>query len=81
MSIGLDRKLKADVPGQILRITVTPPLAQSKRVRLSLTASAQGSSVLECNGQIATALTVFDLLALDVTLTLRHSVVLVELPL
>jgi len=61
MYIGLDRKLKADVPGQILRITITPPLTQSKRVLLTLKASAEGSSVLECNGPIATAFTVLDL--------------------
>jgi hypothetical protein len=61
MYIGLDRKLKADVPGQLIRITVTPPLTQPKRVRLSLSASAQGSSVIQCNGQIATAITVLDL--------------------
>jgi hypothetical protein len=61
MYIGLDRKLKADVPGQLIRITVTPPLTQPKRVRLSLSASAQGSSVLQCNSQIASALTVLEL--------------------
>lgn len=55
--IGLDRKLKADVPGQVLRITVTPPLTQPKSVRLTMTVSAQGSSVTQCNAQIATALT------------------------
>jgi hypothetical protein len=57
--IGLDRKLKADVPGQILRITIAPPLTpgQTRNVRLSLTVSAQGTSVSQCNGQIATALT------------------------
>jgi len=56
--IGLDRKLKADVPGQLLRITVTPALTQPKRARLSITVSAQGSSVTQCNTQIATAVTV-----------------------
>ena len=55
--IGLDRKLKPDVAGQILRITVTPPLTQQKQVKLSITVSAQGSSVTQCNGQIAAALT------------------------
>ena len=55
--IGLDRKLKPDVAGQLLRITVTPPLTQPKKVRISITVSAQGSSATQCNGQIATALT------------------------
>jgi hypothetical protein len=60
--IGLDRKLKANVPGQILRISVTPQLSQPKKVKLILTVSAQGSSVSQCNGLIATATTgVFDL--------------------
>ena len=53
--IGLDRKLKPDVAGQLLRITITPPLAQPKNVRLSITVSAQGLSVTECNSQIAAA--------------------------
>jgi hypothetical protein len=57
--IGLDRKLKPDVAGQLLRIIITPPLPlnQSKKVRLSVTVSASGSSATQCNGQIATALT------------------------
>jgi hypothetical protein len=55
--IGLDRKLKANVPGQILRISVTPALTQPKRVRLSITMSGQGSAVSQCNAQIATAAT------------------------
>jgi hypothetical protein len=55
--IGLDRKLKPDVAGQVLRITVTPPLTQPKKVRLTVTVSAQGSSVTQCNTQIATAVT------------------------
>jgi len=55
--IGLDRKLKADVPGQYLRINVHPPLTSPKRVRLSIVVSATGSSVTECNTQIATAQT------------------------
>jgi hypothetical protein len=55
MYIGLDRKLKADVPGQLIRIAVSPPLVQPKWVKLGLSASAQGSSVLQCNGPIATA--------------------------
>jgi hypothetical protein len=60
--IGLDRKLKPDVAGQVLRITVTPSLAQPRRVRLTVTVSAQGSSVTQCNTQIATAVTsAFDL--------------------
>jgi len=56
--IGLDRKLKTDVPGQLLRISVSPPLTAPRRVRLSIVVSASGSSVSECNGQIATAQTV-----------------------
>lgn len=55
--IGLDRKLKADVPGQYLRINVNPPLTSPKRVRLAIVVSATGSSVTECNTQIATAQT------------------------
>jgi hypothetical protein len=59
--IGLDRKLKPDVAGQILRIGIIPPLAQPKKVRLTLTVSAQGSSVTQCNTQIASAITqIFD---------------------
>lgn len=56
--IGLDRKLKADVAGQLLRISVSPPLGGPKRVYLSVDVSASGSSVNECNGTIATARTV-----------------------
>ena len=56
--IGLDRKLKTDVPGQLLRISVSQPLTAPRRVRLSIVVSASGSSVNECNGQIATAQTV-----------------------
>lgn len=56
--IGLDRKLKTDVSGQLLRISVSPPLTAPKRVRLSVLVSATGSSVTECNGTIATAQTV-----------------------
>ena len=60
--IGLDRKLKADVAGQYLQITITPALTITKRVRLTITVSAQGSSVTQCNTQIATAVTsAFDL--------------------
>jgi len=60
--IGLDRKLKADVAGQLLRISISPPLTTPKRVVLSVVVSASGSSVTECNTQIATAQTVvFDL--------------------
>ena len=55
--IGLDRKLKADVAGQILRITVTPPLTQPKSVVLTIVVSASGSSITPCNGVIATATT------------------------
>jgi hypothetical protein len=55
--IGLDRKLKPNVAGQVLRITVSPSLSQPKRVRLTVTVSAQGSSVTECNTQIATVVT------------------------
>lgn len=56
--IGLDRKLKTDVAGQLLRISVSPPLTGPKRVYLSVVVSANGSSVSECNGTIATAQTV-----------------------
>lgn len=56
--IGLDRKLKTDVPGQLLRISVSPPLTAPKRVRLSIVVSATGTSLNECNGTIATAQTV-----------------------
>jgi hypothetical protein len=60
--IGLDRKLKADVAGQVLRIQVSPSLTKAQRVRLSIAVSATGSSVVECNLQIATAVTVpFDI--------------------
>lgn len=55
--IGLDRKLKPNVAGQLLRITATPPLTLTKKVRLSITVSATGSSLTECNSQIATATT------------------------
>jgi hypothetical protein len=57
--IGLDRKLKADVAGQILRITVIPPLppGQSKSVVLKVTVTASGSSITQCNGEIAEATT------------------------
>lgn len=55
--IGLDRKLKADVAGQILRITVTPPLTQPKSVVLTIVVSASGLSITPCNGVIATATT------------------------
>jgi len=60
--IGLDRKLKTDVAGHVLRILVSPPLTKAQRVRLSIAVSGQGSSVTECNLQIATAVTVpFDI--------------------
>jgi hypothetical protein len=60
--IGLDRKLKTNVPGHILHIQVAPPLTRPQRVRLSIAVSAQGSSLSECNTQIATAVTVpFDI--------------------
>jgi hypothetical protein len=57
--IGLDRKLKPDVAGQILRITITPALPPNtvKRVRLTVTVSGTGSSVTQCNTQIAMAVT------------------------
>lgn len=61
--IGLDRKLKTDVAGHVLHIRVSPPLTKPQRVRLSIAVSAQGSSVVECNLQIATAVTVpFDII-------------------
>jgi hypothetical protein len=56
--IGLDRKLKTNVAGQLLRISVSPALTTPKRVRLSVVVSANGSSVRECNATIATAQTV-----------------------
>ena len=56
--IGLDRKLKPDVAGQILRITVPSQVTLPKKVRLSVTVSGTGSSVTQCNTQIATAVTV-----------------------
>ena len=56
--IGLDRKLKTDVAGQVLHIRVSPPLTKEQIVRLSIAVSGQGSSVPECNLQIATAVTV-----------------------
>ena len=60
--IGLDRKLKPDVAGQILRITVPSQVTLPKKVRLSVTVSGTGSSVTQCNTQIATAVTAaFDL--------------------
>jgi hypothetical protein len=55
--IGLDRKLKTDVAGQVLHIRVSPALTKPQSVRLSIAVSAQGSSVSECNLQIATAVT------------------------
>jgi hypothetical protein len=61
--VGLDRKLKADVPGQVLRIQVSPALTKPQRVRLSIAVTGQGSTVSECNTQIATAVTV----AFDIT--------------
>jgi hypothetical protein len=60
--IGLDRKLKTDVAGQVLHIRVSPMLTRAQRVRLSIAVSGQGSSVSECNLQIATAVTLpFDI--------------------
>jgi hypothetical protein len=60
--IGLDRKLKTDVAGQVLHVRVSPALTKSQRVQLSIAVSATGSSVAECNTQIATANTVpFDI--------------------
>lgn len=55
--VGLDRKLKPDVPGHILRITVTPALTTPQRVQLTIRVSATGSSVSECNRLIAWATT------------------------
>jgi len=60
--IGLDRLLKPEVAGQILRITATPPLTQPRSVRLTISASSTGSRVNECNGQIATATLAFSLI-------------------
>ena len=56
--IGLDRKLKPNVSGQTLQISVDPPLATPLKVRLSILVSAQSSIVKECNTTIATATTV-----------------------
>lgn len=47
--IGLDRKLKADVPGHVLHISISPPLTRTQSARLSLMVSATGSTVSECN--------------------------------
>ena len=55
--IGLDRKLKPNVAGQLLRISVTPPLTLTKQVYLIVTISATGSSATPCNDVIATATT------------------------
>lgn len=57
--IGLDRKLKPNVSGQTLQITVQPPLPPGKSVlvRLSIVVGAQSSIVKECNTTIATATT------------------------
>jgi len=60
--IGLDRKLKTNVPGHVLHILAVPALTKTQKVRLSIAVSAQGSTVTECNKQIATAVTVaFDI--------------------
>jgi len=60
--IGLDRKLKANVAGQLMRISVSPPLTSPKRVYLTVNVSASGTSINECNGTIAMAETVpFDI--------------------
>jgi len=56
--IGLDRKLKPNVAGQTLNISVSPSLTSPKRVRLSVVVSATASSIAECNTVIATAQTV-----------------------
>ena len=56
--IGLDRKLKTNVPGHTLTISVVPALAVTspKQVRLTITVSASGS-LASCNRTIATATT------------------------
>ena len=60
--IGLDRKLKPNIAGQTLQISVDPPLTAPLKVRLSIVVTAQSSIVKECNTTIATATTVpFDL--------------------
>jgi hypothetical protein len=56
--IGLDRNLKTDVAGQVVHIRVFPSLTKAQSVRLTISVSGQGSSVAECNLQIATAVTV-----------------------
>jgi hypothetical protein len=56
--VGLDRKLKANVAGQTLQISISPPLSTPRKVRLSIVVSAQSSIVKECNTTIATATTV-----------------------
>jgi hypothetical protein len=59
--IGLDRKLKTNVPLHVLHIQAIPSLTRTQRVRLSIAVSASGS-LSECNKQIATAVTVpFDI--------------------
>ena len=55
--IGLDRKLKTNVSGQTLSITISPPLTTPKKVYLSIVVAASGSLVA-CNKVIATATTV-----------------------
>jgi hypothetical protein len=55
--IGLDGKLKPDVGGQTIRITVTPPLTQPKSVVLTVVVSGSGSSTTQCNTEIARATT------------------------
>jgi hypothetical protein len=55
--IGLDRKLKA-APGQTLDISVVPPLAAPRQVRLSAAVSAQSVlGVPECSGVVGSAIT------------------------
>ena len=56
--IGLDRKLKTNVPGHILHIRPLAGVTKTQRVRLTLKVTAQGSEVSECNNVlIATATT------------------------
>jgi len=58
--IGLDRKLKTNVPGHTLTITPPPGVTTSRSVRLSIEVrgAGLGSSLPNCNRTIATAVTV-----------------------
>jgi hypothetical protein len=55
--IGLDRKLKPNVPSQKLRIGAPTTLIGTKKVYLAIKVSADGTTIGACNGIIATAIT------------------------